>query len=46
MSAAKMTPGPERRLFPLADCGNDSSEVPVNGKYLKGQKLVRYFEER
>jgi hypothetical protein len=46
MSAAKMTPGPERRLFPSADCDNDSSEVLANGKYLKRQTCVRYFEEK
>ena len=46
MLAAKMTSGPERRLFSLADCDNDSSEVPVYGKYLKEQELVRYFKEK
>jgi hypothetical protein len=46
MLAAKMTSGPERRLFSLADCDNDSSEVPVNLKYFKEQELVRYSEKK
>ena len=46
MLAAKMTSGPERRLFSLADCDNDSSEVLVNCKYFKEQTFIRYFEEK
>jgi hypothetical protein len=46
MSAAKMTPGPERRLFSLADCDKDSSGVLAKGKYLKRQEFVGYFEEK
>jgi hypothetical protein len=39
MSAAKMTPGPERRLFSLADCDKDSSEVLAKGSTLKDKDL-------
>jgi hypothetical protein len=46
MLAATMTSGPEGRLFSLADCDNDASEVHVNRKHFKEQWLARYFEEK